>query len=192
MAELQQKIEYIKKLKQAKEELSVCMNNSCKKVVINYKSILNNLKEKIKKLLNNYLKNKINEKKLLDEIINNLNKNFNNIKFTNYIKCSLKNCYKTRKLYVDIAYSTLENNQFFQKILLMKAKEYGVHNEVMRFLKSMKNQSTLQKIKLSRKLMTSILEKIYKNNESLIIKTIKENKLYIPIIISKLNEELSI
>lgn len=192
MEELQKKIEYAKKLNQAKEELSVCMNNSCKKVVINYKTILNNFKNNLKKLLNKYLNNKISEKKLLYEIINILNKNFNNIKYTNYIKCSLKNCYKNRKLYFDIAYSTIEDNQFIQKIILTKAKEYGVHKEVMRFLKMIKDQSTLQKIKLTGKLMISILEKLYGNNESLIVKTIKKNKLYIPIIIAKMNEVFSI
>lgn len=183
--QLREQIEYAKKLKQAQDELLTCVDKNCKKVAVNYNTILENTKTQFKTLLEKYRTNKINEKKLLLSIINILKKNLNDLKYTNYMKCLIKNCYKNYKLYIDLIYSSLSND-FIQKFILVKAKEFKLEKDVKRFMRLIKDQSTMKKIKLTANLLVTILEKLYKNNEAFIIKMIKENKVNIPIIISQI------
>lgn len=170
--EVKTKVEKFNKLK---KELMTCMHKNCKKVVKNYKDVLQKAKEEIKKLLHDYYLNKISEKELLSRFIIMFHNNMSNVKYTNYIKCLLKNCYKNYKPYIDFAYMGLNNN-YMQKFILMKAKEYNVEKEVKRFLMSLKDQSTFNKIKMTRNILVSIMQKLYKENEKMIIKMIKENK----------------
>ena len=155
---LREQIEYAKKMKKAQEEFMTCMDKNCKKVAVNYNSIMQNTKNKFKKLLENYHSNKINEKELLLNIITILKNNMNNIKYTNYMKCLLKNCYKNYKLYIDLTFMSL-NNDFVQNFVLLKAKEFNVDKDVKKFLRSIKNQSTMNKIKISGNLLISIFLK---------------------------------
>ena len=69
----------------------------------------------------------------------------------------------------------------------MKAKEYGIDSDVKKILKSIKNQSTIEKIKITGNIIIEILEKLYKNNEALIIKMIRDNKQNITDIIKKID-----
>lgn len=183
--QLREQIEYAKKLKQAQDELLTCVDKNCKKVAVNYNTILENTKTQIKTLLQKYYTNKINEKKLLLSVITILKKNLNDLKYTNYMKCLIKNCYKNYKLYIDLMYSSLSND-FIQKFILVKAKEFKLEKDVKKFMRLMKDQSTMKKIKLTANLLVTILEKLYKNNETFIVKMIKENKVNIPIIISQI------
>ena len=182
---LKEQIEYAKKIKQAQQELMTCMDTNCKKFTTNYNTILENAKTQFKTLLENYYSNKINEKKLLSSIITILKENINNVKYTNYMKCLIKNCYKNYKLYIDLTYMSLSND-FIQNFILVKAKEFKLDKDVKKFLKLIKDQQTIKKIKLTANLLVTILEKLYKNNEAFIVKMIKENKVNIPIIISQI------
>lgn len=168
-------IEYINKVAKVKKELLSCANKNCKLVVKNYKTILKNLSKELKKAWKDYELNKIKEKQLLSILISILKKNVNSIQYTNYIKCLIKNCYKNYKHYMDLAFLSLRN-AFIQKIILIKAKEYNIEKEVMKFLNSINDQPTFKKIKLSAKAVIEIMEKLYNSNEALIVKTIKENK----------------
>lgn len=167
--------EYSKKVLKVQKEFKGCLNRNCKVVVKNYKTILKKTKNEFKELLLNYNENKIKEKELLFNIIDILKQNINNIKYTNYIKCLIKNCYKNYKNLIDLSYSSL-NNPLIQKFIYIKAKEYKIDLEVKKLLTSIKDQSTFKKIKLTSILIIKILEKLYTINETLIIKMIKENK----------------
>ena len=179
-------VEYTIKVLKVKNELMTCVDKNCKKVAKNYKVIIEKSKNDLMKIWNDYETNKIKEKELLLKMINILKKNMKNIEYTNYIKCLVKNCYKNYQAYIDIGFSSL-NNKFIKKFMLMKAKEYGIDSDVKKILKSIKNQSTIEKIKITGNIIIEILEKLYKNNEALIIKMIRDNKQNITDIIKKID-----
>lgn len=180
-----EEIKYTKKVVKVQKELMGCLDKNCKVVAKNYKTILLKTKKEFKELLKNYDRNRIKEKELLSSMINLLKRNMKDLKYTNYIKCLIKNCYNNYKNYVDVAYLSL-NNKMVQSYILMKAREYDVEKEVRNFLNSIKDQSTVKKIKLTANIVIHILEKIYKNNEDTIIKMIKENKANIRMLIDKM------
>jgi len=169
-------VEFKKKVEKAKKELLTCANRNCKLVVKNYKPILNQINNDLKKLWKNYETNKIKEKQLLNELINILKKNTETIQYTKYIKCLLKKCYKNYKHYLDLGFIAMKS-PFIQTIALMKAKEYNIEQEVRNFFNAMKfDKPTFQKLKILQKSMIAIMQKLYKINEDLIIKVIRENK----------------
>lgn len=181
-----EEIKYMKKIAKVQKEFIQCMDKNCKVVAKNYKILLQSTSNEFKEIFKSYDENKIKEKELLLKIITILKKNLNDIKYTNYIKCLIKNCYKNYKNYIDLLFLSL-NNPTIQKIILLKAKEYNVDNEVRNFFDALKgDNSTLKKIKMTAKLCILVLEKLYKNNESLIVKTIKENKSNIKSVIQQI------
>ena len=180
-----EQVKYTKKVVKVQKELMGCLDKNCKVVAKNYKTILLKTKKEFRELLTKYDNSRIKEKELLSSMINLLKRNMKDLKYTNYIKCLIKNCYKNYKNYIDVAYLSL-NNQMVQTYILMKAREYNVDKEVRIFLNSIKDQSTVKKIKLTGNAVIHILEKLYKNNEETIIKMIKENKANIGMILDKM------
>ena len=94
------------------------------------------------------------------------------------MKCLIKNCYKNYKNYIDVSFLSL-NNPIIRQLILTQAKKYKIDKEVNKFLISIKDVSTIKKIKLIANLVIQILQKLYKTNEEFIVKMIKENKNYI-------------
>lgn len=176
---LKEQIEYAKKVKETQDNFTNCMDTNCKKVVKNYNTIMKNTKDNIKKLMENYYSNKMTEKQLITKIFNIIKKNIKNIKYTNYIKCLIKNCYDK---YINLIFLLLTDD-LIKNYILIKAKQFDIVDEVNEFLQLIRNQFKLENVEKINNLIIFILNKLYTTNKDMIITMIKQNKPNIPMII---------